>query len=100
MTNDRFANYLGITKQKVSNYKNGVVKPNFEVLQKLSEKGVNINWLLTGEGEPYKTDCGGGTKENIVALKEEIERLKKMVGMEAVKYINSTLLSGQKGRKK
>ena len=44
---------LGVSQQRVHNYLHGR-PPNADFLQRLCErKHVNINWLLTGEGNPY-----------------------------------------------
>lgn len=49
-----FAELVGITKQKVSNYEKGIVKPTFEVLYLLAVNlHINLNWLITGDGEMY-----------------------------------------------
>lgn len=49
-----FAQLVGITKQKVSNYENGIVKPTFEVLYLLAVNlHINLNWLITGNGDMY-----------------------------------------------
>lgn len=49
-----FARALGISHSRVNNYVHGKVQPNAELLQLLAEKkGININWLLTGEGPIY-----------------------------------------------
>ena len=45
---------LGIQSQHVSKYERGETVPTWENLIKLTESyDVNINWLLTGEGEMY-----------------------------------------------
>jgi len=43
-----FANELGVTKQKIHNYVKGIVKPTYEVFLALSNKGYDVNWLLSG----------------------------------------------------
>lgn len=45
-----FAKELGITQQKISNYEYGIVKPTYEVFEKLAKAGINLNWLITGIG--------------------------------------------------
>lgn len=95
-TMEEFANLIGATKQKIHNYENGKVKPTFDIFEKLSKAGYNTNWLLTGEGEIYteKEDRKSTElKREIVRLKEENETVKKMVGLEAYKYIQSQLSS-------
>lgn len=63
MNQVEFADLVGITKQKVSNYENGVVKPTFEVFYLLATKlNVNLNWLFTGAGSMLIDDT---SKRNI-----------------------------------
>jgi len=50
-----FADFIGVSKSTIHNFLNGT-KPSWDFLLKLAEKGVNINWLLTGEGKPYMSD--------------------------------------------
>jgi phage repressor protein C with HTH and peptisase S24 domain len=46
------------TNTNISKYERGVSKPSAEVFEKLSQKlKVNINWLLTGEGEMFLPDA-------------------------------------------
>ena len=49
-TKTEFAKELNITQQKISNYEFGIVKPTYEVFEKLAAAGINLNWLVTGEG--------------------------------------------------
>ena len=90
-----FAELIGITQQKVSNYENGVDKPTFEVFQLLAAAGFSTNWLLTGEGEMYISQCGGDKelKAEIERLRIENEAVKKMAGLEAIQYIQNSLLN-------
>lgn len=121
-------------KGKLSKYERGAVKPATDYYTAVAKIGININWLLTGEGEMYikqcnedkklkseierlkselknvikdkdKIDvqtCGGDEqlKSEIERLKSELENAKKMVGIEAIKYINTTLLKTKKRKKK
>jgi len=49
----QFARELGIHRQTLDNYLKGRI-PKADFLDKLAKaKNININWLLTGEGEPY-----------------------------------------------
>jgi len=46
------------TNTNISKYERGISKPSAEVFEKLSQKlKVNINWLLTGEGEMFLPDA-------------------------------------------
>jgi len=51
-----FARALGISRNTLLQWETNKAFPNFEKLQKIHEKfKVNINWLLSGEGNPYLT---------------------------------------------
>lgn len=57
MTQKEFAQILGIGKSLISDYEVGRTKPTSEILAKMCElKNVNLNWLLSGKGQPYITD--------------------------------------------
>lgn len=101
-TMKEFADLIGATQQKVSNYENGKVKPTFDIFERLSKAGFNVDWLLTGEGEIYTVAVSSkavGLKEEIAKLRAENEAVKKMVGYEAVKYINAHLSVNEKPQK-
>lgn len=51
LTQEEFAKRIGITKQKVSNYEKGIVKPNYEAFVLIAVNlNINLNWLVTGKG--------------------------------------------------
>lgn len=59
-------------------YEIGPSEPGSGALRKLAEGGVNVNWLLTGEGEMLLTDQSSNTNETIpsqIDTKEFIEIL-------------------------
>ncbi len=52
---------LGIKPTTYSAWKNGGTQPNYEILfGKVEHLGVNLHWLLTGEGEMMLKDVQGG----------------------------------------
>ncbi len=56
MSQGDFARKINIIQQQLSKYERGENKPSAEFLTKLvKEINVNINWLLTGEGEMFIT---------------------------------------------
>ncbi|MDP0380317.1 helix-turn-helix domain-containing protein [Glaesserella parasuis] len=58
----------GISYSTLQNYLRGVREPNVEILIKLSiHLGINLNWLLTGQGEMFI----GGTPESTLTQKEQ-----------------------------
>lgn len=50
-----FASEFGETPSNMSKYLTGYTSPSIELLEKLSRAGVNLNWLVAGEGEIYST---------------------------------------------
>lgn len=72
-----FAKHLGVSKVYITRYENGEVKPSFDFLKILTEKeNININWLLTGEGDIFfsRTTNQELLKENI-NLKDKIKKI-------------------------
>ncbi len=67
LTQKEFGDLLGIPLTMVSKYETGTNKPSSDILSKLGELKVNLNWLLTGEGEmflpnsPYTTSTNTNT---------------------------------------
>lgn len=93
-TMKEFADLIGATQQKISNYESGKVRPNYEVLSNISMAGYNLDWLLTGNGEIYVYERDVGKEELIeenTNLKRELEAVKKMAAIEAFEYIKTQL---------
>ncbi len=54
LTQPAFAAHLGVTKDTIGKYERGERRPEAEVLARMREVlGIDINWLLTGEGQPH-----------------------------------------------
>jgi transcriptional regulator with XRE-family HTH domain len=49
-TQEKFAGMIGGTKRAIQNNEAGTTAPNSRLLRRLSELGLNVNWLLTGNG--------------------------------------------------
>ena len=62
---EKFAKLVGLSPRALVNYENGtrVFKSNF-VSQICVRLGVNINWLLTGEGPVRQFDAQEGSNQN------------------------------------
>ena len=53
-TIDEIAKGLGVSHATLYKYLSGKTKPNADFLAQLkSQTGVNLNWLITGQGEKY-----------------------------------------------
>lgn len=72
-----FAKELGIKRNTASAYENNSIIPSGKVLLKFYKKfNVNINWLLSGEGDPYlKTEL----ENKIEKMESRIKALEKQV---------------------
>lgn len=78
-----FAEKCGnVPSTTISKYEQGVIKPSAEILSKMSYMGININWLLTGEGEMTrgKSEAKEVASEAVEALSED-RMLEKIVLM-------------------
>ena len=66
LKNYQFAKKYGISAASLSRYKAGERYPDPELLLKLSESEVNVNWLLTGKGTTrIVQDFNGWMKERL-----------------------------------
>ena len=54
-TQSKFATEVGMAEQAISNLINGRQLPSTETLQRFAAVGMNVNWLLTGDG-PMSAD--------------------------------------------
>ncbi len=76
-----FAKEIGVTRNTVSGYENNNIIPSGKALLQMHEKfGININWLLSGEGEPYISPHQTTELENkIIKMESRIKALEKQV---------------------
>ncbi|MEW5790004.1 MAG: helix-turn-helix domain-containing protein [Pseudomonadota bacterium] len=51
LTQEEFARRVGIPKRTLVGYENGEREPGSSALAAIAKTGVNMTWLLTGEGE-------------------------------------------------
>jgi transcriptional regulator with XRE-family HTH domain len=57
LTQEEFADELGIGQSQLSKYERGVAAPPAEILFYVKKRfGVSIDWLLTGEGSKHLGD--------------------------------------------
>lgn len=53
MTQEQFASRVGLSKATLVGYEVGQRRPGSEALAAIAKTGVNMTWLLTGEGEMF-----------------------------------------------
>jgi transcriptional regulator with XRE-family HTH domain len=73
-TQKGMASTLGIAPRTWQNYEEGVHEPSWKVLEGLAGLGVNVNWLLTGNGEMIKPVCLTESEAH-KALKERLRQI-------------------------
>lgn len=56
MTQKQASVESGIPHPSIRNWANALSYPSAEFLVYLSKKGINVDWVLTGENEPLKKD--------------------------------------------
>ncbi|WP_055099189.1 helix-turn-helix domain-containing protein [Alloalcanivorax xenomutans] len=64
----QFAKKLGVHKNTVGNYERGDRTPDAAFLKALVRLGVNVHWILTGEGEPWATVDSVAQNEMALAI--------------------------------
>ncbi len=74
-TRKEFCELLGIDYKTLAKYVDGRVgfSVNSENFDKFKKAGVNLNWLLTGDGEPFLADEKKETEKSI--LEQAIEKM-------------------------
>jgi len=80
LTKIEFAGTLGITRNTLLNYDTNKGFPDFERLQKIHKIfKININWLLSGEGEPYlkRLQYPPDIETRIIKMESRITALEK-----------------------
>ena len=79
LSRKEFAVKLGLPYRTYQNWELGQSEPNMESLVKMLKVGINISWLLTGEGEMFLEEggkeAGRRTIEEVTALLEEMPEL-------------------------
>lgn len=71
-----FAETMGVTERTYINWEQGK-DANADKLKNLSVYGINLHWLLTGEGEMY---IGGETKGLSQAIETERSKIDASLG--------------------
>ncbi|MDX9924084.1 MAG: hypothetical protein RBS48_04920 [Ignavibacteriaceae bacterium] len=109
--NSKFARQLQMTPQAFKKYMDGERAPGTEILLKLYKIGVNINWLLTGDGHPSNSNLSynnhvsepmctysSSLEERLQSLENQIKELKaeNYDLRKSVEAKNSTIVSIQK----
>ena len=57
-TQREFAEAVGINSTTLYRYMKGISKPTLNILAKMQNSGLSINWLLSGEGSMYSKKKG------------------------------------------
>ena len=96
LKNYQFAKKYGISAASLSRYKAGERYPDPELLLKLSESEVNVNWLLTGKGTTrIVQDFDGWMKERLEEKLKVVDSKTGLIQAPTIDYtrtINLTIL--------
>lgn len=76
-----FANFLNISQQNLSNYETNKRDIPEQIKIKLQQNGVNLNWLISGDGEPFIKNAEEPKKS---ALIQELEKMAKEAAKETI----------------
>ena len=75
LTQEEFAKKMGSNRRTVQEYEISNRRPNTGMLLKIYKTfGVNIHWLLTGEGKPYTTEK---RVDIMMAIQKQVRELEK-----------------------
>ena len=69
MTQQTFANFLGIAPATLSSIFNGRTRPTLNIVEAVKSKlpGVSTDWLMFGTGSMYRDEENSSTNENLIA---------------------------------
>jgi transcriptional regulator with XRE-family HTH domain len=65
LTQDEFARRAGIPKRTLVGYENSEREPGSSALAAIAKTGVNMTWLLTGEGEMLPAAAERGPRQGL-----------------------------------
>lgn len=74
MSQKEFAEYVGSSPAQVNQYLKTDREPGTPFLRGLALKGINLNWLLTGEGEMYIEKKEARIPAELQAYLKELEQ--------------------------
>lgn len=80
LTQAEFAQRYNIKQQSISKYEKGTLSIPDDLKINLLKNGVNIHWLLTGEGEMFVNSAQGLADPGVENCRDcELEELKKSI---------------------
>jgi len=84
LSQEKLAEILGVKRNTLSNWERGENEMNYEAMHILYTKfGVNINWLLTGEGSMFvKSPQEKETPTNQAGIDRELAQMLSMLSPE------------------
>jgi len=59
MSQKEFGDALGVSRQTVNNWLSMDTLPNKNIIDYMHERGVNLIWIMTGDGSPYNETVKG-----------------------------------------
>ncbi|MCB5254764.1 MAG: XRE family transcriptional regulator [Candidatus Cloacimonetes bacterium] len=94
LKNYQFAEKFGISAASLSRYKSGERYPDPELLLKMSEAQININWLLTGKGTTQIVkDFDGWMKERLEEKLKVVDSRSGLIQAPTIDYTRTVSLT-------
>ncbi|MBI9113355.1 helix-turn-helix transcriptional regulator [Maridesulfovibrio ferrireducens] len=94
------------TDRTLVNIKSGKSTPNAKILYYWSENlGLNINWLLTGKGDMFKSEEGFAAQEasfivkRLMVIESSMDRAANLARLEAMKAVIEGEIALEEGKK-
>jgi transcriptional regulator with XRE-family HTH domain len=88
-----FAKRVGVDQGRVSQWENGKSLPSSSALTEIVRLGININWLLTGDGN-MMAETQSYEKEGEIFSEELIKEMEKIIDRKINERLSSLLKSG------
>lgn len=89
LTQQEFADALGVLISTISKYERGKVRPTTEFFARLAERfDVNLNWLITGKGPMYAI-----SDSELASLRQQIQKEFQLPAEEADLLVDELLRS-------
>jgi len=85
-----FAEKVGVDQGRISQWETEKSLPNSNALIKMARLGVNINWLLTGDGE-MMMGAPSFPKRKGIFSEEQIKEIEKLIDGKIDERFNSLL---------
>ncbi|MGL4561938.1 MAG: XRE family transcriptional regulator [Brevinema sp.] len=75
ITQSKMANIIGVQQSHLHRYESDLGKLTPDKIQNLYNNGINIEWLITGEGEMFRGEGVEGSENTLVSIEESSTKI-------------------------